>query len=65
MTRTFPLTFTVLLAILTPGLSAEAKKPANKAKHDAAIEGLHELNEARTTHDTIWRGFVGPLKARG
>ena len=28
-------------------------------------EGLHELNEARTTHDTIWRGFVRPLKARG
>jgi PadR family transcriptional regulator PadR len=29
-----------------------------------SAEGLHELNEARTTHDTIWRGFVRPLKAR-
>jgi len=27
-------------------------------------EGLHELNEARKTHDTIWRGFTRPLKAR-
>ena len=29
-----------------------------------SAEGLHELNEARTTHDTIWRGFARPLKAR-
>jgi PadR family transcriptional regulator PadR len=27
-------------------------------------EGLRQLNEARTTHDTIWRGFARPLKAR-
>jgi DNA-binding PadR family transcriptional regulator len=26
--------------------------------------GLHELNEARKTHDTIWHGFTRPLKAR-
>jgi DNA-binding PadR family transcriptional regulator len=26
--------------------------------------GLQELNAARTTHDTIWRGFARPLKAR-
>jgi DNA-binding PadR family transcriptional regulator len=29
-----------------------------------SAEGLHELNTARTTHDTIWRGFARPLKAR-
>ena len=27
-------------------------------------EGLHELNEARKTHDSIWRGFARPLKSR-
>jgi DNA-binding PadR family transcriptional regulator len=27
-------------------------------------KGRHALNEARTTHDTIWRGFARPLKAR-
>jgi PadR family transcriptional regulator, regulatory protein PadR len=26
-------------------------------------EGLTALNEARTAHDTIWRGFARPLKA--
>lgn len=27
-------------------------------------EGLNELNEARKTHDSIWRGFSRPLKSR-
>ena len=27
-------------------------------------EGLDALNEARKTHDTIWRGFAKPLKSR-
>jgi len=27
-------------------------------------EGRQALNEARRTHDTIWRGFARPLKAR-
>ncbi len=27
-------------------------------------EGLRALNEARKTHETIWRGLVRPLKAR-
>ena len=27
-------------------------------------EGLHELNEARKTHDAIWRGFARPVKLR-
>jgi len=27
--------------------------------------GLHELNQARKTHDTIWRGFARPLRSRG
>jgi DNA-binding PadR family transcriptional regulator len=26
--------------------------------------GLHALDEARRTHDTIWRGFAKPLKSR-
>jgi PadR family transcriptional regulator PadR len=28
-------------------------------------EGFHALNEARRTHDSVWRGFARPLKARG
>ena len=32
--------------------------------YTVSATGLHELNEARTTHDTIWRGFARPLKAR-
>jgi len=28
-------------------------------------EGLRELDEARSAHDSIWRGFIGPLKSRG
>jgi PadR family transcriptional regulator PadR len=28
-------------------------------------EGLRELNQARDTHDTIWRGFSKPLRSRG
>ena len=28
-------------------------------------EGLRALNDARTAHDSIWRGFARPLKARG
>lgn len=27
-------------------------------------EGLRALNDARTTHDSIWRGFARPLKSR-
>jgi len=27
-------------------------------------EGLRALNEARKTHDTIWRGFTRPLRPR-
>jgi PadR family transcriptional regulator len=27
-------------------------------------EGRQALNEARKTHDSIWRGFARPLKAR-
>src|SRR6476659_8724064 len=27
-------------------------------------EGLRALDEARKTHETIWRGFSRPLKAR-
>ena len=27
-------------------------------------EGLRALDDARKTHDTIWRGFARPLKAR-
>src|SRR4051812_22240312 len=27
-------------------------------------KGVHALDEARATHDTIWRGFTRPLKAR-
>jgi PadR family transcriptional regulator PadR len=27
-------------------------------------QGRNALNEARTTHDAIWRGFARPLKAR-
>ena len=27
-------------------------------------EGLRALNDARTTHETIWRGFARPLKGR-
>jgi DNA-binding PadR family transcriptional regulator len=27
--------------------------------------GLRELNQARKTHDTIWRGFSRPLRSRG
>jgi PadR family transcriptional regulator, regulatory protein PadR len=27
-------------------------------------EGLRALNDARTTHETLWRGFARPLKAR-
>lgn len=27
-------------------------------------EGLRALDEARTAHETIWRGFSRPLKAR-
>lgn len=27
-------------------------------------DGLLELNAARTAHDSIWRGFTRPLKAR-
>jgi len=26
-------------------------------------KGLRELNEARETHETIWRGFAKPLKS--
>jgi len=32
--------------------------------YTVSAAGLRELNEARTTHDTIWRGFARPLKAR-
>jgi DNA-binding PadR family transcriptional regulator len=32
--------------------------------YTVSAQGLHELNEARTAHDTIWRGFARPLKAR-
>ncbi len=28
-------------------------------------EGLRALNQARKTHDTIWRGFARPLRLRG
>jgi DNA-binding PadR family transcriptional regulator len=28
-------------------------------------EGLRALNDARKTHETIWRGFVRPLRGRG
>jgi DNA-binding PadR family transcriptional regulator len=27
-------------------------------------KGLEALNDARRTHDTIWRGFARPLKSR-
>ena len=27
-------------------------------------EGLRALNDARKTHDSVWRGFARPLKAR-
>ena len=27
-------------------------------------EGLRALDDARKTHDTIWRGFARPMKAR-
>ena len=27
-------------------------------------EGLDALNDARDTHDTIWRGFARPLKSK-
>ena len=29
-----------------------------------SAEGVHQLNETRTAHDLIWRGFARPLKAR-
>jgi PadR family transcriptional regulator PadR len=32
--------------------------------YTVVAEGLRELNEARATHDTMWRGFARPLKAR-
>lgn len=32
--------------------------------YTVAAKGLHELNEARKTHDNIWRGFTRPLKSR-
>src|SRR6476646_6256911 len=28
-------------------------------------EGLRALDDARKTHETIWRGFARPLKGRG
>jgi DNA-binding PadR family transcriptional regulator len=32
--------------------------------YTVSAKGLHELNEARRTHDTLWRGFARPLKSR-
>jgi|SRR5438128_674021 DNA-binding PadR family transcriptional regulator len=32
--------------------------------YTVAAQGLRALNEARTTHDSIWRGFGRPLKAK-
>jgi len=28
-------------------------------------DGVRALNDARKTHDSVWRGFARPLKARG
>jgi len=28
-------------------------------------EGLRALNDARKTHESVWRGFPRPLKGRG
>ena len=32
--------------------------------YTVSAAGLHELNDARATHDTIWRGLPRPLKVR-
>src|SRR5262245_19515674 len=31
--------------------------------YTVSVEGLRALNDARRTHETIWRGFARPLKA--
>jgi PadR family transcriptional regulator, regulatory protein PadR len=38
-----------------------------RARRYYALEGagFRALNDARETHDNIWSGFHGPLKARG
>ena len=33
--------------------------------YTVSAEGLRQLNQARKTHDTIWRGFSRPLRSRG
>ena len=32
--------------------------------YDVSAEGVRRLNDARKTHDTIWRGMAKPLKSR-
>ena len=32
--------------------------------YSVLVEGLRALNDARRTHDSIWRGFAKPLRSR-
>ncbi len=57
--KPLPLVLLTTLTALTLGIAEEAKKPAAKAKHDVAIQGLHELQIGDAAPDFSLPGIDG------